>query len=347
MLNINQLNLLGWQSFFQQQLDIDEWYNSVPVRVVEQHRNRLVVDSGSDTFQLPVTEKESECVVGDWLLLNENHDVNRVFERKSYFARRAAGSKLEKQAITANVDVAFVLCSLNDDFNLNRIERYLALVNEAGCEPVVMLTKADLANDGLEKREQVQNLSSMLRVEVIDCHDVALVNQLSDWLKPQTSIVLLGSSGVGKSTLSNTLAQTQQKTSAIREQDSKGRHTTTGRYLLKLASGAVLIDTPGMRELQLSDVTAGLEQTFSEIEALASSCKFVNCSHSNETKCAIQQAISDGSLTERRFLNYQKLRKENQFNTASLRERRAHDKSLTKMYKRVQSQAVKFKKLNE
>lgn len=193
----------------------------------------------------------------------------------------------------------------------------------------------------------VKALDPLLSVEVINCFDDNVKTQLTPWLKSQTTIAVLGSSGVRKSTLTNTLlGHRVQNTNGIREQDGKGRHTTTSRHLLKLDCGAVIIDTPGMRELQLADVSEGIEATFQDIENLSDSYKFTNCTHTNEPGCAVIHAIEVGDLTERRFLNYQKLRKENQFNTASLHEGRAHDKSLSKYYKRTQNQAVKIKRMD-
>ncbi|WP_372766194.1 ribosome small subunit-dependent GTPase A [Pseudoalteromonas sp.] len=346
MININKLNFIGWQPFFQQQLSMEEWSDTIPVRVIEQHRSQLVVDNTEQLLTLPITMTTSKCVVGDWLLLDEAHQFTRLLERKSLFSRKSVGSQREVQHIASNIDVAFIMCSLNDDFNLNRIERYLALVNVADCEAVIILTKADLVDDCEQKQALVQALDPLLSVEVINCCDDKANEQLAPWLKPQTSIVLLGSSGVGKSTLSNTLLGGRvQSTGAIREQDSKGRHTTISRHLLMLESGAVIIDTPGMRELQLADVTDGIDATFKDIESLSNNCKFADCSHTAEPACAVRAAIELGELSERRFLNYQKLRKENQFNTASLQERRAHDKSLSKYYKRTQSQATKIKRM--
>ena len=347
MININKLNLIGWQPFFQQQLNMEEWSDTTAVRLIEQHRSQLVVDNTEQLLTLPITMTTSKCVVGDWLLLDEAHQFIRLLERKSVFSRKSVGSQGEVQNIAANIDVVFIMCSLNADFNLNRIERYLALVNEAECEAVIILTKADLVDDWMQKQALVQALDPLLNVEVINCCDDKVNEQLAPWLKPQTSIVLLGSSGVGKSTLSNTLLSGNvQTTGTIREQDSKGRHTTTSRHLIKLESGAVIIDTPGMRELQLADVTEGIEATFKDIETLSNNCKFTDCSHTAEPSCAVMTAIVLGELSERRFLNYQKLRKENQFNTASLQERRAHVKSQSKYYKRTQSQAVKLKRLD-
>ena len=152
MININKLNSIGWQPYFQQQLAIEKWSQTKPVRVIEQHRSQLIIDDTEQLLTLPITSMTSQCVVGDWLLLDESGQVLRLLERKSVFSRKSIGNKRDKQYIAANVDVAFILCSLNDDFNVNRIECYLALVNEAECDAVIILTKADLANDSLEKQ---------------------------------------------------------------------------------------------------------------------------------------------------------------------------------------------------
>ena len=232
----------------------------------------------------------------------------------------------------------FIVCALNDDFNLSRIERYLATSNEAEVEPVIVLTKADLVTDAEEKRQQVQQLDPLLMVEMLNALDGEQYTPLSSWCKSGSTVAFMGSSGVGKSTLVNgLLGESVQLTGGIRESDSKGRHTTTGRSMHFLPSGGVLIDTPGMRELQLFDCADGVAETFSDIEALAEKCRFSDCQHDSEPGCAVINAIETGQLEQRRLNNYLKLMREQQRNSATLAERRASYKQQTKMYRNIQT----------
>lgn len=218
MSNYNSLAGLGWRAFFQQQLTMEEWDEAVPARVVEQHRSELVVATASSALNLPLQHTMPDLVVGDWILLDSNAMFVRSLERKSCFARKAPGSQLKKQLISANVDTAFILCSMNDDFNLSRIERYLSLVNESGADPVVLLSKSDQCDEPEELVEQVQRLDSLLPVLPINCTDPAVVTELHPWISEGSTIVVMGSSGVGKSTLVNTLlGEKRQDTGGIRE----------------------------------------------------------------------------------------------------------------------------------
>lgn len=348
MSDLTSLSSLGWQAFFQQQLLLDEWDTAFPARIIEQHKSEIKVATSDETITLPLTHGMPEMVVGDWLLLEESADqhkhFSRLLDRKTCFARKAAGSKVQKQLISANVDTAFIVCSMNDDFNLNRIERFLSLVNESAAEAVVILSKSDQADSPEEFIQAVQKIDPLLMVEAINCLDPDSIKKLSPWVKQGTTIAVLGSSGVGKSTLTNTLlGESKQDTEGIREDDSKGRHTTTSRSLIGLSAGGLILDTPGMREIQLADSKDGIATTFADIEAFAEQCRFADCGHQSEPGCAIQRAIESGELEPRRLANYQKLLKENAFNSASLSDRRASDKALGKFYKNTLVQAAELK----
>jgi ribosome biogenesis GTPase len=335
---------LGWRPFFQQQVELEHW--GYPVgRVVAQHRSRLELmfetgPAGHDLFpgMPPIT-------VGDWLLFTPEGQFLRVLERQSLFRRKAPGKKVAEQLIAANVDTLFVVTSLNDDFNLNRIERYLSLANEAGVEPVVMLSKADLCDDPGRFQREVQGLDSRLMVETLNCLDADESHKLSPWCTTGQTVALMGSSGVGKSTLLNTLlGEGVQATGAIREKDSKGRHVTTGRSLHPIRGGALLLDTPGLRELQLADCEYGVDATFVDITSLSQQCRFADCAHDSEPGCAVRAAIASGDLDLRRLTNYQKLLREQEFNAATLAEKRARDRSFGKMVKSVMADKTKARK---
>jgi len=335
---------LGWKTFFQQQLSLDEWDDAIPARVVEQYKSEIMVATGSDVFNIPLLTTMPEMVVGDWLLLDSQQHIIRLLDRKACFSRKAAGSKLKRQLISANVDTAFIVSSMNDDFNLNRIERFLSLVNESGAEPIVLLSKSDQSETPQSFVEQIQSIDPFLMVEAINCLDEKSVDTLSPWIKKGSTIVVLGSSGVGKSTLINTLlGENRQSTKGIREDDDKGRHTTTRRSLISLNERGMILDTPGMREIQIADCKEGIATTFSDIEAYAEECKFNDCQHQAEPGCAVQHAIVSGNLDKRRLNNYLKLLREEAFNSASLSERRSSDKALGKYYKRTLSEVQKLK----
>ncbi|PSU44631.1 ribosome small subunit-dependent GTPase A [Photobacterium frigidiphilum] len=338
---------LGFRPFFQQQLSLDELNSLTLGRIIEQHRSHVVAMSEQGALNLTQTPNSERVCVGDWILFDESLRLVRPLERQSLFQRKAAGTKVDSQLIAANLDSVFIVCSLNDDFNLNRIERYLAIAKEAEVEPIVVLTKLDQCADADEKRQQVQALDPLLLVHALNALDSEHIKELSGYCKSGKTVALLGSSGVGKSTLVNgLLGQQVMETGGIREDDSKGRHTTTYRAIKWLPQGGLLMDTPGMRELQLSDCEDGLKETFSEIEALAQQCRFNNCRHEREPSCAVQAAIEDSSLDQRRFNNYQKLMREQAFNSATLAEKRAKDKAFGKMVNTAVNESHARKKRN-
>ena len=332
---------LGWTSFFASQLDLDDLETLVPARVMAVHRGALAVAGpGLDTL-VPAfaqgEEGEDIATVGDWLLLEpETHRPRRLLDRRSLFKRRAPGTDRRVQLIAANVDTLFVTSSCNRDFNIARLERYLALAREADVTPLVVLTKADLADDAQDYAARAARLLPGLLVETVDARDPASAACLAPWCGPGQTVALVGSSGVGKSTLVNTLTGAEAlATQPIREDDAKGRHTTTGRALHRLPAGGWLLDTPGMRELQLTDAAQGLDALFADIVALAGQCRFSDCGHEGEPDCAVRAAIDSGALEPERLKRWRKLAAEEARNSESLHQRRARDRAFGKMVKGI------------
>lgn len=336
---------LGWQPFYQQQLTLEELECLSLARVVAHHRSEFILKSEQARFAIPITSSSTGLTLGDWVLIDDHQHLVRPLDRKSFFSRKAPGTSLSRQAIAANIDTVFIVSSLNHDFNLNRIERYLAMAHEANVEPVVVLSKADLCEDVEAKRHAVQALSPLLIVETLNALDAEECAVLLPWCKSGQTVSLLGSSGVGKSTLINSLLKEDvQITGTIREDDSKGRHTTTSRSMHFIPGGGVIIDSPGMRELQLADCETGVAATFADIETLAQDCRFSDCQHNHEPGCAVQHAIAQGDLDLRRLINYQKLHAEQARHSALLHEARAKDKAFGKMIKNVTSVSRKLKR---
>ena len=237
-----------------------------------------------------------------------------------------------------DVDTLFVVSSCNQDFNEARIERYLSLAHEAEVMPVVVLTKADLSGDPASFVSAASRLSPGLLVEAVNAHDRASLRVLDPWLAEGQTIALLGSSGVGKSTLTNTLlGDTALATQAVRTDDDKGRHTTTARHMYRIPNGAWILDTPGMRELQLVDVQSGIDDVFAEITELGSQCRFTDCQHESEPGCAVVAAIESGEIDERRVKRWRKLLREDAMNRETIAERRSRDKATGRFYKSVLS----------
>jgi ribosome biogenesis GTPase len=342
---IPTLPQLGWKPFFQQQLSLEEYDELTIGRIIEQHRSNLIVISEKGQHDLIKTPHDEKVCVGDWVLFDDNNRLHRILERQSLFQRKAPGTKVSTQLIAANIDSLIIVCSLNQDFNLNRIERYLAIAKEAQVDPIVVLTKADQCIDADSKKAQVQSLDPLLVVHALNALDPNQVSLLENYCKSGKTISFLGSSGVGKSTLVNGLLGSEAlKTGTIREDDSKGRHTTTHRALKVLTQGGVLMDTPGMRELQLAECEQGVNETFHEITALTKQCRFNDCGHASEPGCAVQRAIDMGTLPQRRLASYLKLLKEQAFNNATLSQRKENDKAFGKMINRVQNEAKHLKR---
>ncbi len=310
---------LGWNPFFAAQLRPED-DGLVPLRITAVHRTGHVLSDGEREceihlgrfwFRRPAEERPT---VGDWVLTDTARTrVERCLSRFSVLQRVAAGSQGEVQLIGANVDKLFVVTSCNAEFSASRLKRYLALAASEDIDPLIVLTKADLAADPLAYRGQAAEAAPGLPVEVVNALDGATLDGVRDWLRPGRTIALLGSSGVGKSTLLNTLAGDElQVTRPIREQDAKGRHTTTHRSLNPLPDGTLVLDGPGVRELGVVIGERDLDEFYDDVEALAARCRYSNCRHQTEPDCAVRAEIEAGRLDPQRVRDYQALAAEGQ-----------------------------------
>jgi ribosome biogenesis GTPase len=321
------LELLGWDARW-----AEVWAahhgavaEPVPARVVLESQHIYRVHTGEAEVLARVTgrvrhklgAREAFPAVGDWIALKPAgpaEDMGRIVDvlpRRGRFVRKAAGTVAEAQVVAANVDVVFLVSGLDHDFNVRRIERYLLAALEGGAAPVVVLNKADLTRDIEQVRAELGPVAGQVPVELVSARTGTGVDALRAHIGPGRTGAFLGSSGVGKSTLINRLIGREvQRTAEVRESDSKGRHTTTHRELVVLPGGGLLIDTPGMRELQLWDVSTGLDDAFEDIAAVGADCRFRDCTHDTEPDCAVKVAVSVGRLSADRLANYLRLRRE-------------------------------------
>ncbi len=326
MIDTKRLVDWGWTPDRDAEIGDQIGVNQVPARVIAQHRGeyRIMTPFGEATGVAPgrmlhrATGQRELPAVGDWVLIEPSHDgpatVAEILPRRSQFVRRRAGTEDREQVIAANVDVAFIMTSLNQDLNPRRVERYLVAAWDSGAMPVVVLTKSDLSNDVDTAVDSIRDVAAGAPVEVISSVSGDGLDALRKWLEPRRTVVLIGSSGVGKSTLVNKLAGVDlMATQDVRSEDDKGRHTTTHREIFRLPDGVLLLDTPGMRELGLVEAEEGLEETFDDVADLAGSCRFRDCKHGGEPGCAVRAALGAGTLSPSRWASYEKLQKEAAF----------------------------------
>ncbi len=318
--DVDALAALGWSGFFADQLQADD-SGLEAMRIATVHRARMSAESvqGPLRLMLPPRADTGAYAVGDWVLVDPaTRALGRRLDRKTLLQRRIEGGGAP-QLIAANVDTLFIVSSCNDDLNPARLERYLALANEAGTTPVIVLTKADQVADVAPWRDRAAALQRDLPVVTLNANAPEAGLALAPWCGPGQTVALVGSSGVGKSSLINTLAgkvgDQAQLTGTIRESDAKGRHTTTSRSLHRIAGGGWVIDTPGIRTLHVSDIAAGLDVLFAEIAELAPDCRFRDCTHAHEPGCAVRAAVAAGRLDAGRLERWRKLADENRANT--------------------------------
>ena len=318
------LDALGFTPALAQAFAPFEARGLLPGRVVAAHAPRLfqvatldaeLLSEVSGSLRHAALGQQDMPAIGDWVALRLRPGgraaIQSVLPRKTAFVRRAAGDRTVAQVLAANVDTVFLVMGLDADFNIRRLERALVLAWESGAQPVVLLNKADLASDLARQLPEVERVAPGVPVRAIAAKAGEGLDALAPWLVPARTVVLLGSSGVGKSTIVNRLlGREKQKTREVRESDQRGRHTTTHRELLALPGGALLIDTPGLREIQMWSDGAGLQVAFDDVRALSTACRFSNCSHESEPGCAVRSAADQGRLDPARLDSYLKLHAE-------------------------------------
>lgn len=339
---MSDFNHYGYHSFFSKQAAESEF---LPARVMAVHKERyeIVCEHGGTYARLKTAVYflggiERFPTVGDFVLIGYNSSgdstIVKTLARKTYFSRRDPTPGRDEQAVAANFDTVFIMQSLNFDFSAKRLERYATLAWQSGAEPVIILTKADLADSWQEQLLAAETAAPGVTIAVVSAVTGYGLESLSGYLTPGKTIVFMGSSGVGKSSLLNALyGEEAMAVSEIREDDSRGRHTTTHRQMILLPCGSLVIDTPGMRELGMWDVSSGLGETFADVEVHASNCRFTDCRHELEPGCAVKAAIENGELSAERFKSYLKLKKEAKYSdnkSAALRERQQVHKAMAK-----------------
>ena len=346
---MEKLKALGYEDWFIDQVDEAKIAGHQVARVIAVHKDSYIVTDGSiEAFAecsgnlLYTVDSPAELpTTGDWVYTDFYDDqshaiIHGIITRKTILKRKRPGKRVDFQLIAANIDVAYIVQSVDYNLNLRRLERYLVMANDSKITPVILLSKSDLISKDQVERIRTEIACFSPETNVFPFSNVTGVNIDSikgSMLSGQT-YCLLGSSGVGKTTLLNSILETEQfATQTVSKKDNKGRHTTTHRELIRLQNGALLIDTPGMRELGNISVDSGIDETFSEISKLSQQCRFADCSHIKEKGCAVLTAVNNGDLDKQRYNSYLKMKKESTFNEMSYSEKRKKDKDFGKLIK--------------
>lgn len=321
------LKILGWDSRLSSAFEEYQRDDYVPLRVTRDNRKKYsaIGETGeywcevSGRFRHSAVEKSGYPVVGDWVAVTVRPDekkgtIHAILPRKNRFSRKVAGDVTEEQVIAANIDTVFIVTGLDENFNLRRIERYLSVAWDSGITPVILLNKSDICPEYDERVDEVESIAIGTDVLAVSALESTGIDLLAGYVKKGRTVAFLGSSGVGKSTIINSLLGTEyMKVNEVNEVGSRGRHTTTHRELIVLPDGGMVIDTPGMRELQVWGEEEGLKQVFDDIERLAESCRFRDCNHESEPGCAVREALETDVLSAERFESYLKLKKEYEY----------------------------------
>jgi len=359
---MNNIEKLGFDIWFKDKIDLSKTANLEIVRLISVSKNSFVVSNGTNDIYAELTGKflfnsESSMdlpAVGDWVYAQLFDDdslaiIHDILPRKSLLKRKTPGKKIEHQLIATNIDTAIIMQSLDSNFNLRRLERYIVMINEGKITPAVFLSKSDLiSKEETEKKgNEIRKILPDISITTFSNNCSSDIENIKTFFSPFKTYCLLGSSGVGKTTLLNNLIHKELfKTQPIREKDGRGKHTTTKRELIILENGAIIIDNPGMRELGVISDETGLGSTFNEIDELSAQCRYKDCTHTVETGCAVLGAVERGEISEERYNNFIKIYKESLYNEMSYIDKREKDKKFGKYVRSVMKE-IKNKKGRE